>query len=63
MPNPKIDSNKCDNCGKCIELCPMGVFAKEEGEEGKVVVKKPQECIGCKACEVQCPKEAIKVED
>ena len=60
MPEPKINSEKCDNCGKCIETCPMEVYAKEEE---KVVVKKPSACIGCKACEVQCPKEAIKVED
>jgi NAD-dependent dihydropyrimidine dehydrogenase PreA subunit len=34
-----------------------------EKENNKVVVKKPNECIGCKACEVQCPQEAIKVEE
>jgi len=60
MPKPVIDIKKCTNCGACIEVCPMAVFAKKED---KVIVKKPKECIGCKACEVQCPAEAIKVED
>jgi len=60
MPKPIIDEKKCTKCGTCIDICPMGVFAKDKD---KVVVKKPKECIGCKACEVQCPAEAIKVED
>ena len=60
MPKPVIDSKKCTNCGTCVEICPVEVFAKE-GD--KIVVKKPKECIGCRACEVQCPEEAIKVED
>ncbi|MBR9691764.1 4Fe-4S binding protein [Candidatus Woesearchaeota archaeon] len=59
MPKPII-SDKCTNCGTCIEICPVDVFSKEDG---KVVVKKASDCIGCRACEVQCPEEAIKIED
>lgn len=60
MPKPVIDSKKCTGCGTCIEVCPVEVFAKK-GD--KSVVKKPNDCIGCRACEVQCPETAIKVED
>jgi 2-oxoglutarate ferredoxin oxidoreductase subunit delta len=60
MSKPVIDYEKCKNKGVCLEICPVGVFAKEEG---KTVVKKPEECINCKACEVQCPEKAIKVEE
>jgi len=60
MPKPTIDYSKCDNCGKCVEICPMSVYGKE-GE--KVIVKNPEKCLGCRACEVQCPNEAIKVSD
>ena len=59
MPKPTIDYKKCTSCGTCADTCPVQVFAKEGG---KVVVKKPQDCIGCKACEVSCPAKAIKVE-
>ena len=60
MPKPTIDQSKCTKCGTCIEVCPVQVFEKKDD---KVVVAKPGECIGCRACESQCPAEAIKVED
>ena len=55
---PYIDSDKCTGCGTCVDVCPMGVFEKE-GE--KSAVKKPAECIQCRACEVSCPAKAIVV--
>ena len=65
MPKPVIDYSKCNVTKTCIEVCPMEVFElqKDKNDKDKVVVSKPDECINCKACEVQCPKQAIKVED
>lgn len=60
MPVPKIDKSKCTNCGTCIEICPVDVFKKGEKH---AEVAKPKECIGCRACEAQCPSDAIKIED
>lgn len=60
MPKPIIDYKKCKNSFTCIDVCPMEVFAKEDN---KAVVKKADDCIACKACEVQCPNEAIKVKE
>ena len=57
---PVIDYLKCNHCGVCISICPMKVYEKEEN---KVIVKKPSECIGCRACEVQCPEKAIGIID
>lgn len=65
MPKPTIDYKKCTSCFTCIDVCPMEVYAKDKDKKGKEVpvVKQPDECIGCKACEVQCPAEAIKVKE
>jgi NAD-dependent dihydropyrimidine dehydrogenase PreA subunit len=62
MPHPIIDEKKCTGCYTCVEVCPMQVFAKDEKKK-KAKVEKPSDCIGCKACEVQCQPGAIKVVD
>lgn len=59
MPKPIIDKKKCNDCGLCVQACPVGVFTKKSATE----VANPSECIGCRACEAQCPKAAIKVVD
>ncbi len=55
---PFVDKEKCDGCGTCVEVCPVNVF---ELQGKKSVVKKPAECIQCRACEASCPKKAITV--
>jgi NAD-dependent dihydropyrimidine dehydrogenase PreA subunit len=51
MPKPIIHYNKVKNpkvLDEVMDVCPVGVFAKEKG---KVIVKHPEKCIGCRACE------------
>lgn len=57
-PRPVIDKKKCNGCKTCIEICPMNIFVMAKG---KSAAKKPEECIGCRACEAQCSVEAIKI--
>ena len=63
MPHPII-STKCTGKEACLkqamEICPVDVFAEEDG---KVIVKHPSKCIGCRACEAQCENNEIKVVD
>jgi len=64
MPHPVIDYKKCTTCGTCVSVCPVTVFdMKTDGKKKKTVVARPSDCIGCRACEAQCPVQAIKVED
>ena len=62
MAKVLIDLTKCTGCATCKEVCPMGVFEMDT-EKKKAVAKKESECIACRACELQCPESAIKVED
>ena len=55
---PYVDKVKCTGCSMCVEVCPVQVF---EMQGGKSVVKKPGECIQCRACEASCPEKAITV--
>jgi len=54
----KIDLDKCNGCGTCVDVCPVEVF---EISEGKSVVVNLDECLVCMACEVQCPDAAIEI--
>ena len=58
MVEIKIDLDKCNGCGTCVDVCPVEVF---EISEGKSVVVNLDECLVCMACEVQCPDAAIEI--
>ena len=63
MPKPTIHYDKVKDekvLENVLEICPVGVFAKEDG---KVVVKCPDKCIGCRACEAQCENGEVTVSD
>jgi len=55
----RFDAEKCTGCGRCMEVCPHGVFDKVEG---KVRVVDRDLCIECGACALNCPASAIEVD-
>ena len=51
--------HRCSGCGRCVEVCPHGVFAIE-GRKAHMV--NADDCMECGACQVNCAGGAIKVE-
>jgi NAD-dependent dihydropyrimidine dehydrogenase PreA subunit len=54
----ELNVNKCLGCGRCLEVCPHGVFA---ADDMKVRIKDKDACIECGACAKNCPLNAISV--
>ncbi|NOZ77017.1 MAG: 4Fe-4S dicluster domain-containing protein [Euryarchaeota archaeon] len=52
----RIDCEKCDGCGDCVEICPTEVY---EMVDGRVAAPNIAECIECCACVEVCPEGAI----
>ena len=59
MADIKIDTNKCDNCGDCTDVCPMEVLILKEGE---LTINEPDECSYCETCVDLCPNECITID-
>jgi len=55
---PIITIDRCDQCGKCIELCPEDALYL--GKTGPAF-KQPILCTYCTTCEDVCPQKAIRV--
>ncbi len=54
---PRIDPDKCDACGLCVEKCPVGAVELSQG--GPIIVR-PEDCTYCTECEAVCPQDAIR---
>jgi len=51
----------CKSCGICIAFCPKKVIGRGEG--GSPVIELPDECTGCRFCELHCPDFAITIKE
>jgi ferredoxin-type protein NapH len=52
----KIDKSKCNECQKCITVCPIDAISSEDLKNGKVSVL----CMKCGKCVDACQKSAIR---
>ena len=59
LPEVKIDSERCDRCGKCIQVCPEEVLI--DTAEG-IRTQKVIECTLCRDCSDACPQDPSVVE-
>lgn len=49
---------KCSGCGRCVEVCPRGVF---EMHDKRAAITDKDLCMECGACEKNCEFGAISV--
>ena len=49
----------CNGCAKCVEVCPHAAF---EMDGRLAVLVRPQNCMECGACALNCVTGAIAVE-
>ncbi len=56
VPVPVIDTELCDYCGRCADVCQFGALAVIPGK----VLTFQELCHGCGGCALVCPKQAIR---
>lgn len=54
----RLSPERCDGCGRCVEVCPHEVFALS-GRRAAVV--DADRCMECGACRRNCASGAIEV--
>ncbi|HSV96123.1 MAG TPA: mercury methylation ferredoxin HgcB [Spirochaetota bacterium] len=52
------EAEKCTGCGRCVEVCPHGVFVMRDKRAG---ITDADFCMECGACDRNCRFGAIKV--
>ena len=55
----EYEATLCSGCGMCTAVCPHGVFRQLDHVAS---VARPDDCIECGACELNCPTGAISVQ-
>ena len=51
--------DRCTGAAECVQVCPRNVL-QMDGHRRKVEIKRPEQCIECGACIVQCPEDALR---
>lgn len=64
---PKVNSDSCVNCGRCVKVCPINAIETIEIDNGlggiKKTIKVNEEiCLGCGVCVRSCYKKSLHLE-
>ncbi|MFX1282806.1 MAG: ferredoxin family protein [Promethearchaeota archaeon] len=52
---------RCIGCQFCIQVCPRGCFTFDTNKT-KAKLVKPAICLKCRACELNCEGDALRIE-
>ncbi len=58
-PHIELVEDRCTGAADCVQVCPRNVL-KMNGTRRKVEIQRPDDCIECGACIVQCPEDALR---
>lgn len=60
-----IDEKLCNGCGRCVFVCSMGVLDMRNKKNSDILkeafVAKPEYCMYCEACVIDCKRGAISL--
>lgn len=60
-----IDSERCDGCGQCVEICNLKLWEVVEVEGGREIARTvdeaPGACHFCFFCKDICPHNAVSI--
>jgi NAD-dependent dihydropyrimidine dehydrogenase PreA subunit len=54
----RLDEDKCDGDGVCVEVCPRNCF-ELDARQHVATMPRAGQCVQCGACIVQCPCDAL----
>ncbi|MHC4544790.1 MAG: ferredoxin [Planctomycetota bacterium] len=59
-----VDSELCEGCGPCVDICPEAFELNEEGTAVVMLDEVPEELHEtCREAADSCPTEAISIEE
>ena len=60
MHELKADTDRCNGCRTCVDVCFVNAIGWDALRE-LPVLKYPEDCQICSVCERTCPTEAIEI--
>lgn len=58
--SPRVDSERCRGCGRCVEICPFDAIDLRPNNRGAYTANVLRyNCVGCGGCVGRCPVTAL----